>query len=416
MSAPGGARTLIGMSETTGSRGIAAWCGLALYPFVLTLPLFASPDTVPLLRALGVALAAVLLVGVARRMPLLALGVVLLGTLVATAVQPSGGPYHPTGPLGPAGPVDPASGYDGGRSATLLAFVVADILLGLLVVRRPTRLWVTGLVLSVVAQFAGVALYTDPPSQIAVLVIALLALGISCMAGFVYRERREHADALRARAVTDAVTAERLRLARELHDMVSHGIGVITIQSGVAARIVETRPADARTALEAIEETSRETLRGLRRALVALRRADAAEEDAPLSPGTGLGELDGLLARTADAGVRVELEHTGADRALPADVDRSAYRIVQEALANVVRHADVDTCRVTVRHAGQDLFLEIVDAGRGAGARSTGAGFGITGMGERVRLLHGEFSAGPRAEGGYRVAARIPVPEGGAES
>ncbi|MFE1952271.1 sensor histidine kinase [Streptomyces sp. NPDC059524] len=398
------------MSETTGSRGTAAWCGLVLYPFVLTVPLFASPDTVPLLRALGVALSAVLLVGVARRMPLLALVVALLGTLVATALQPSGGPYHPSGPLGPAGP---DGGYDGGRSVTLLAFVVADIVLGLLVARRPTRQWVTGVVLSVLAQAGGIAVFARGESLAALATIALLALLVSCMIGLFVRERAEHASALRRRAVTEAVTAERLRIARELHDMVSHGIGVITIQSGVAARVVETRPAEARAALEAIEQTSRDTLRGLRRTLVALRRADL-DGDAPLTPGAGLAELDVLIAQTADAGVRVDLSRTGTERPLPPDVDRSAYRIVQEALANVVRHAGVAACRVAVAYEEHELFLEIVDAGRGAGARSSGTGFGITGMEERVRLLHGEFGAGPRPEGGFRVTARIPLPEEGA--
>ncbi|MZD07576.1 sensor histidine kinase [Streptomyces sp. SID5785] len=393
------------MSKTTGSRGAAAWCGLALYPVVLTLPLFGSASTLPLLRALGVTLCAVLLVGVARRMPLLALAVLLVGTLAATAAQP--GSVHPS----PAGGL-PASGFpDGvdGRGTTLLAFLAADLVLGLLVARRPRRQWVAGVLLSLVAQGAGIAGFASPENQVALLVIALLAVLVSCMAGLVARERSEHADALRDRAVSEAVTAERLHIARELHDMVSHGIGVITMQSGVAARVVETRPAEARAALEAIEQTGRETLRGLRRALVALRRADS-EADAPLAPATGLADLDALVERAAGEGVRVDLERTGAEAALPSDVDRSAYRIVQEALANVVRHAGVATCRVTVRRAERDLFLEIVDAGRGAGARSSGAGFGITGMGERVRLLHGEFSAGPRPEGGFRVAARIPLP------
>ncbi|NEB79924.1 sensor histidine kinase, partial [Streptomyces sp. SID14478] len=128
-----------------------------------------------------------------------------------------------------------------------------------------------------------------------------------------------------------------------------------------------------------------------------------------LAPGAGLGELDRLAELTArDAGVRVEVVCTGEPRPLPSDVDLSAYRIVQESLTNVVRHAATDTCRVLVSYADEELFLEIVDGG--AGAPGTVPGMGITGMGERVSLLHGEFSAAPRPEGGFRVAARIPLP------
>ncbi|MCX3064173.1 sensor histidine kinase [Streptomyces beihaiensis] len=379
-------------------RAVAAWCGLALYPVALGLALAGSAQTVPLVRALGVALSAVLVVGVARRVPMLALVVVLLGTVGAVAVQPH---YSPWGPWHEA------------EQMTLPAFVSADALLGCLVARRSRRQWTTGVALSVVVQSLAIAAWTGRGTQIGSVVVALLAVVVACMVGLLARERREHADALRVRAVAEAVTAERLRIARELHDMVSHSISVIAIQSGVASRVIESQPAEARAALGTIEETSRETLRSLRRTLVALRRAEPGEA-APLTPTAGLADLERLVASTADAGVRVEVVRTGEEHPLPSEIDRSAYRVVQESLTNVVRHGRTDTARVLVSYADDAVSLEIVDAGRGAATGSPGTGFGITGMRERVSLLHGDFDAGPRPDGGFRVTARIPLPEAGA--
>ncbi|WP_372343339.1 sensor histidine kinase [Streptomyces sp. KL116D] len=380
------------MNATSSARGAAAWCGLVLYPLAVSLSLFGSSMVLPSVRALGVTLSAVLLVGVVRRAPLFGLVVALAGTLLAVAAQPTYGPF------------------DDSRQANLVAFVSADVVLGYLIARGSRGTAVAGIALSFVAQAVGIAFFARPENQIGFGVVALLVLLVACMVGLLGRERRQHAAALREQAVAEAVTAERLRIARELHDMVSHSIGVIAIQSGVASRVIETRPKEAREALEAIETTSRETLQGLRRTLVALRRAEPGA--APLTPATGLADLGSLTEVTArDAGVHVEVVRSGAQRPLPADVDLAAYRIVQESLTNVVRHAGTDTCRVLVSFGDRDLALEIVDAGRGPAAGSPGTGFGITGMGERVSLLHGEFSAGPRPEGGFRVAARIPLPE-----
>ncbi|WP_018530749.1 MULTISPECIES: sensor histidine kinase [unclassified Streptomyces] len=375
---------------------VAAACGLALYPVALTLPLFGSSDVGPVVRVMGVALVAVLLVGVVRQIPLLGLAVILLGTVVAVAAAPPSGPWN---------------NNDGSRQMTLLAFVSADVALGYLVAVRPRRQWIVGIGLSVLVQALAIGAFAEQPNLIGLGVIALLALLVACMAGLRDRERREHAAALRGQAVAEAVTAERLRIARELHDMVSHSIGVIAIQSGVAARVIETQPHEARTALEAIEATSRETLAGLRRTLVALRRAEPGG-DAPLVPSTGIGDLGDLVeSARRDAGVHVDLVREGRERRLPPDVDLAAYRIVQESLTNVARHAGTDACRVLVAYGDDELFLEIVDAG--AGSPAGVPGMGITGMGERVSLLHGEFSAGPGPEGGFRVAARIPLPGAG---
>ncbi|MFJ9448497.1 sensor histidine kinase [Kitasatospora sp. NPDC101235] len=195
--------------------------------------------------------------------------------------------------------------------------------------------------------------------------------------------------------MAEAVTSERLRIARELHDMVAHSIGIIAIQAGAGSRVIQTQPAEAREALRAIEATSRETLSGLRRTLVSLRQADrgaTTSEQSPLAPTPGLADIERLAAATAGAGVRVDVRCTGEQRPVPADIDLSAYRIVQEALTNVVRHA-----------------VEVVDNGRGAIEDGPAHGFGLIGMRERAGLLGGHLSAGPRPEGGFRVAARLPL-------
>ncbi|MEV0527312.1 sensor histidine kinase [Streptomyces sp. NPDC050439] len=259
---------------------------------------------------------------------------------------------------------------------------------------------------------------TNNGETVAFVAVALIA---AWMAGSSVRERRTHADALRAQATARAVTAERLRIARELHDMIAHSIGVIAIQAGVGSRVIDTQPAEARNALRTIEATSRETLAGLRRTLVALRRPEAEAEAAgeghgnapatsapPREPAPGLADVDRLATAARDAGVRAEIRWRGERAPLPADIDLAAFRILQEALTNVVRHAGTDACRVTVDRRAAELALEVEDDGRGG--LPAGTGFGLVGMRERVALLHGRFTAGPRPEGGFRVTALLPLP------
>ncbi|MFD9223330.1 sensor histidine kinase [Streptomyces sp. NPDC060064] len=229
---------------------------------------------------------------------------------------------------------------------------------------------------------------------------------IAWLIGNTIHQNRAHVDTVRAQATQQAVTAERLRIARELHDMVAHNIGIIAIQAGVGSRVMDTQPAETRNALNAIEATSRETLFGLRRMLGALRQSD--QESAPLDPTPGLAALDQLVGKTAAAGVRVDVRWRGDRRDLPSDVDLAAFRIVQEAVTNVVRHSGTRDCSVTVDYRHNELAVDIVDLG--CGGTVADSGYGIAGMRERVSLLQGEFSAGPRPEGGFRVAARLPVP------
>jgi signal transduction histidine kinase len=251
---------------------------------------------------------------------------------------------------------------------------------------------------------------------------ALLAIGlltvIAWLIGDSIGQTHRHNEALRARAATDAVTAERLRIARELHDMVAHSIGIIAIQAGAGSRVIDTQPGQAKDALAAIEATSRETLAGLRRMLTGLRRAGpepgpesgpgAAPGQAPRDPVPGLADIDRLAGTALDAGVLVDVFWHGSRAPLPADIDLSAYRIIQEAITNVVRHAGTSQCRVSIDRQDDQLSIEVVDGGRGGAI--AGTGFGIVGMRERAGLLGGEFTAGPRPGGGFRVSARLPVP------
>ncbi|WP_067490734.1 sensor histidine kinase [Actinomadura hibisca] len=367
--------------------GIVGWIGALLFPplFFLAVqgadPMRGSATSVPALVAL------VLPLGLVARRPVLGLLVLLSGWFIAPA----------------AGPDLPAEvGY--------LMVAVNDLVIAYLAATRRRRVSLPAAVLTVALQLLYTAVMTHGNAMVNAAVAVLLATVAAWIAGDSFGERRAHAEALRAQATAQAVTAERLRIARELHDMVAHSIGIIAIQAGVGARVIDTRPDEARKALAAIETTSRDTLSGLRRMLGALRRTDAgAEEAAPLDPAPGLADLDRLAAATGDAGVRVEVRWVGERRPLPAEIDLSAYRIVQEAVTNVVRHAGTDACRVTIEQHDGEVAIEIVDDGTG---RPPGpGGYGITGMHERVGLLNGGLTAGPRPEGGFRVAARLPLPE-----
>lgn len=240
-------------------------------------------------------------------------------------------------------------------------------------------------------------------------VIAWLAGTSVRLAGNLVRQRRDYTKSLHEQAAAQALTAERLRIARELHDMVAHSIGVIAIQAGAASLVIDTQPAGARKALEAIESTSRETLAGLRRMLVSLRQAGQDPVDA--APAVGLEAVDRLAETTAGAGLRLDVHWLGTRRPLPPELDLAAFRIIQESVTNAVRHSGGRHCRVSVEYLDEELAIEITDDGHG-GARTApaaGTGYGIAGMRERVGLLNGRFSAGSRPEGGFRVAARLPL-------
>jgi signal transduction histidine kinase len=347
---------------------------------------------------------------------------------------------------------------------------------------------------------------------------AALVLTIFWMAGYLVQQRRTHMAHVRDRAASDAVTRERLRIARELHDVVAHSMTVVTVQAGFGEYVFDTQPGEARAALGAIQAVSREALGEMQRMLCVLRQTDvdiasaeaelAAHEPAltgtpvagsgtagtgvgteatelggsaadaaaspgdrlraarfrptaPLAPTPGLGNLDRLVERTAGAGVTVTVERVGQPRGLPASLDLSAFRIVQESLTNVVKHSGADRCHVVLEYGLDSLLVEVTDPGpglpsdvgaparagvpagasigagaaAGAGipagsgppparavlparppARAGGgphrAGHGIIGMRERVSLCGGDLHALPNPGGGFVVRARLPLRAG----
>ena len=239
----------------------------------------------------------------------------------------------------------------------------------------------------------------------------------SWLAGRAVRHRSRLAEALHELAVRAeedreahrqaAVADERRRLAREMHDIVAHSISVMVVQAGGARRILDRDPARAAEAAARIEQTGREALTEMRRLLGVLRPADQRGE---LEPQPGLDGLDALVERARAAGLPVEVHVVGERRELPGGVDLAAYRVVQEALTNCLRHAGAAPTAVTVRYGDEALELEIADGGPGAASTSgDGRGHGLVGMRERVRVHGGELEAGPRPGGGFTVRARLPV-------
>jgi len=302
-------------------------------------------------------------------------------------------------------------------------FLAAEVAVFFIAAERPRGTGAAAVVMAIATLGGYLAVRLMCGWQIGVSSETAVALTtvIAWLLGNSVRESREHAEELRARAAAQAVSDERLRIARELHDMVAHSIGVIALQAGAARRVIGTQPERARDALGEIETAGRQTLSGLRRMLGGLRGSEqgrpaslAALETAPREtalrePGSGLADVDRLAATTTQAGVRVDVRRLGEPRPLPPEIDLSAYRIVQEAVTNVVRHAGTTSCRVSIDYRDDEVRIEVLDDGRGGG---TGGGYGLIGMRERVGVLHGTFAAGPRPEGGFRVEARLPVPAG----
>lgn len=234
----------------------------------------------------------------------------------------------------------------------------------------------------------------------------LLVLGAAVQLVAFRKERLREAERARRQEEFARANQERLRIARELHDVLAHNVSLINVQAGTALHLIDQQPERARPALEAIKEASSETLREVRSVLEILRRPD---EQPPRSPTAGVAGLDELISRTSAAGIPVESEVRGDPHPLPASVDLAVYRIVQEALTNVARHARPAAAIVRLTFGDEEVTLEVEDDGRGSpnGARP---GNGMAGMRERVAALGGDFSAGPRtAQAGFRVAARLPL-------
>ena len=457
---------------------------------------FVSDRTLSLTWPLAIFLVmvAVVAVGMRRRRPAFMLGVLLAGSVVVTTL------------IGPE---------NGGLTyflpvAYVLYLVAATYEHRQAAVRVLVAVFATLLADAVLMHLTGGGYIPNGG-----LVSVALCVIIAWFTGYIVRQRRRYAVRLQDEAASKAVAEERLRIARELHDVVAHSMSVIAVQAGYGQYVIDTQPADARNALGAIQATSREALDEMRRMLGALRQADetdlaargagdgsppagqsraaggspdaadpegggfggvdgfggvrgirGASGTAPLYPAPGLADLDRLVSRTASAGVRVDVTRCGQPRELPASIDLSAYRIVQEALTNVVKHARTSSCRVLIGYGHDELILEVTDNGAGlpemasagvshrgstltlaggfagdAGLSADGptmlamsgmpgwhapgglpgdfviggSGHGIIGMRERVSLLGGEFSAGPLPGYGFQVNAHIPLPSGSPE-
>ncbi|PSL05880.1 signal transduction histidine kinase [Haloactinopolyspora alba] len=235
------------------------------------------------------------------------------------------------------------------------------------------------------------------------------------------QERAERAERTREEEVRRRVDAERLRIAREVHDTVAHAVAIINVQAGVTAHVLDKRPERARETLVTIEQTSAQALREMRAILGVLRSADDHEG----APGPSLAQLDEIVTMARDAGLDVELAVGSPAQELPSAVDRAAYRILQESITNTVRHAGPTRVRVSLRYGPTDLDIRVTDDGRGRGddrdrgddrgrgddlaAERAGSGRGIVGMRERCELLGGDLAAGARPDGGFEVRARLPL-------
>jgi signal transduction histidine kinase len=292
--------------------------------------------------------------------------------------------------------------------------------------------WATAFV-GLAAYFALAAQLDRVPPPTAATIAAhlgwlLLVLTVAevAMAG---RQRRQAAERTRAEEARRRAGEERMRIARELHDVLAHNISLINVQAGVALHLMDEQPGQSRSALVAIKQASNDALGELRSVLDVLRQGDEAP---PRSPASGLAHLDSLVAGAEATGLKVRARVEGTPRPLPAGTDLAAYRIVQESLTNVTRHAGPASATVRIAYGAAELVVEVADDGRGPPADDKdsesafgrrpehsdrqarrSAGNGIRGMRERIAALGGELAAGPRPGGGFRVLARLPLDDQG---
>ncbi len=240
-------------------------------------------------------------------------------------------------------------------------------------------------------------------------IIWVVAIVIRIYRGSIERAERRAAlfAADREARAREAVTEERARLARELHDSVGHALNVVVLHAGAAQRVIEKKPALAREALESIETAGRQALGDIERMLGILR---APDEAVAVDVTPGMGQLETLCEQVREAGLPVDLTVDGEERSLPASLDLTAYRIVQESLTNTLKHAGKTRADVHVTYEEAALAIEVLDEGKGMTpqAAAAGGGRGLLGMRERVATFRGELEAGPRAEGGFGVRARLP--------
>ncbi|MFC8197289.1 sensor histidine kinase [Streptomyces sp. NPDC057298] len=359
----------------------AVYVGFARPDSVDGQPVFTGPFWLGCLIAAAVGLP----IAVRRRWPLAVLAVVLTALATASLLDITREPYAAAG--------------------------LAAYLVGLAEpARRSVPALAVTLTLACGAVYVGEAVVTpadDGRGAAGVAGLVALVIGGAWGAGFTVRGRRAEAARKQRRQSERALDEERLRIARELHDIVSHNLSLIAVTAGVAGHVAEADPREARAALKVIEETSRSALAEMRRTLGVLRT-----EGAPLGPVPDLDGLDSLAAEAHRAGVDVDLT-VHAVEGLAEGTRLTVYRIVQEAITNVVRHAAPTRCQVTVEADAREVRIDIVDDGPPSvprqAARQLPGGHGLLGMRERAMMYDGSFEAGPRPEGGFAVSVRLPA-------
>jgi signal transduction histidine kinase len=393
---------------------IAIDCACTVLLFLVYVELKAAPflRAIPQWAAVVIVVVAVLPAALRRRWPRAVLTLVVIFEAVATALSSS--------------PVPPLAA----------AFVMYVIPL-----RFPRRdaLWLLAGTLLVTA--AGLAAFAVIPhgggpetgslgKAAGLLLESGLLVVVAWLAGYSVRQQRGQAADRREQAgrrareqlaeTRRARSEERLQISRELHDVVAHALSLIAVQAGVAGYVIGTRPDEAARALTSIEETSRSALHEMRALLGVLRAEETGAvngagpggRDAALVPAPGLADLERLAERAGEAGVRVDLSVRGERPRLPAGLDLAAYRVIQEAVTNVIKHAATDRCQVTVTYQQDTLLLEVTDSGDGSTAGDGDlpiAGNGIIGMRERAAMYGGEVRAAPLPGHGFQVAAWFPL-------
>jgi signal transduction histidine kinase len=272
-----------------------------------------------------------------------------------------------------------------------------------------------GIGLALVIGGPATVVYKIPGHTAAMMIFIPLEFAIAWVAGFALRERVEQAEAAEVRAAQAererdaatriAVAEERVRIARELHDIVAHAVSVMVLQVGAVRHKLTEADVEDRDALQGVEQAGRTALAEMRRLLAAMR---IDGDEAELTPQPGLDGLDSLADEVGRAGLPVRVHVEGERFPLPRALDLSAYRIVQEGLTNALKHARASAADVTLRYRPDELQLEVRDDGAGAAA-SDGLGHGLVGMRERVKIYGGEMSAGSENGGGFVLRTRLPL-------
>lgn len=293
---------------------------------------------------------------------------------------------------------------------TFAAGIAAAFILGNLRDARQSRVG-----LLIVLAGAYIVIYNSSESGVAGYFITPALFAMGWLSGFALQQRGARAEAAelhaarlagdREEATRAAIADERARIARELHDVLGHSVSVMTIQASAVRRMLKPGQEKERDALIAVEQTGREALVEMRRLVGILRVAEDAPE---LEPPPGVDQVSRLVDQARELGLQVELHVEGKPTPLPPGIGLTAYRLVQEGLTNARKHSNASQTEVRLRYEGDGLEVEVCDNGLGAEAVDEG-GHGLAGMRERVSIYGGEFEAGPRAEGGYRLRARLPV-------